>query len=89
MRNAFIFALIAIGSVTLSVGSATAIDIRDVDLTRPFPLSQIEYPISVAPYNPWLVLDVDNIQVNSDQTTQVQNEESLFINPVLTDNAVA
>jgi hypothetical protein len=89
MRKALIFAFITIGYVAMALGSAKALDIHDVDLTRPFPLSQIEYPISDVPYNPWLVLDVDNIQVNSDQTTQVQNEESLFINPVLTDNAVA
>lgn len=89
MRKALIFAFISMGIIILTVGSATAIDIRDIDLTRPFPLSQIEYPISDAPYNPWLALDVDNIQVNSDQTTQVQNEESLCINPANTDNAVA
>ena len=89
MRNALAFLLIVIGGAILTAGSVSAIDIRDVDLSRPFPLSQIEYPISDAPYNPWLILDVDNIQVNSDRTTQVQNEESLCINPTNTDNAVA
>jgi len=61
----------------------------DIDYSKPFPLSRLEYPISDAPYDPWTILDVDNIQINSDNTTQVQNEEMVCINPTNTANAVA
>jgi hypothetical protein len=62
----------------------------EIDYSKPFPLSLLEYPISDAPYDPWtIILDVDNIQVNSDHTTQVQNEEMVCINPTNTANAVA
>lgn len=61
----------------------------EIDYSKPFPLSLLEYPISDAPYDPWIILDVDNIQINSDNTTQVQNEEMVCINPTNTANAVA
>jgi hypothetical protein len=61
----------------------------DIDYSKPFPLSTLEYPISDAPYVPPVILDVDNIQVNSDNTTQLQNEEMVCINPTNTANAVA
>jgi hypothetical protein len=62
----------------------------EIDYSKPFPLSLLEYPISDAPYDPWtIILDVDNIQINSDNTTQVQNEEMVCINPANTANAVA
>jgi hypothetical protein len=62
---------------------------EDIDYSKPFPLEALEYPISDAPYVPPVILDVDNIQINSDYTTQVQNEESVCINPTNTANAVA
>ena len=61
----------------------------EIDYSKPFPLSLLEYPISDSPFDPWIILDVDNIQVNSDNTTQVQNEEMVCINPTNTANAVA
>lgn len=61
----------------------------EIDYSKPFPLEALEYPISDAPYVPPVVLDVDNIQINSDHTTQVQNEESVCINPTNVANAVA
>ncbi len=62
----------------------------EIDYSKPFPLSLLEYPISDAPYDPWtIILDVDNIQINSDNTTRVQNEEMVCINPTNTANAVA
>jgi hypothetical protein len=61
----------------------------DIDYRGPFPLSLLEYPISDTPYDPWTILDVDNIQINSDRTTEVQNEEMVCINPTNTANAVA
>ena len=61
----------------------------EIDYSKPFRLSILEYPISDTPYDPWTILDVDNIQINSDRTTQVQNEEMVCINPTNTANAVA
>ncbi len=61
----------------------------DIDYSKPFPLSPLEYPISDAPYVPPVILDVENIQINSDNTTQLQNEEMVCINPTNTANAVA
>ncbi len=77
-----------IGSLILfQFSSYVAAD--DIDYSKPFPLSLLEYPISNAPYDPWIILDVDNIQINSDNTTRVQNEEMVCINPTNTANAVA
>ncbi len=64
-------------------------DIEDLDHWKPFPLSLIDYPTTGAPTDPWLILDVDNIQINSDGTGQVQNEEMVCINPTDPLNAVA
>jgi hypothetical protein len=61
---------------------------QPVDYSRPFPLSLLEYSTDGGERNPW-PLDVLNIQINSDSTTQVQNEEMVAINPQNTDNAVA
>lgn len=80
---AVLLAVIALPAVS------RAIDIRNIDHSRPFPLSLIEYPISDMPYDPWLILDVDNIQINTDNTTQLQNEENVCLNPADPLNAVA
>ncbi len=68
---------------------STAIDIGEIDLSRPFPLSRIEYRSMESYYNPWSILDVDNIQINSDGSGEVQNEEMVCVNPVNPANAVA
>lgn len=64
-------------------------DIEEADHWKPFPLSLIDYPTTGAPTDPWLILDVDNIQINSDGTGQIQNEEMVCINPTDPLNAVA
>jgi len=88
MRVAAIFGVaIFVSSVLLSDVSAFTID--DIDHSKPFPLSLLEYPILDVPENPWAILDVDNIQVNSDNSGQLQNEEMVCINPTNTANAVA
>lgn len=86
MRKALGF--LAIGFFVL-IWFPSNIAAGEIDYAKPFPLSLLEYPISDAPYDPWTILDVDNIQINSDRTTQVQNEEMVCINPTNTANAVA
>ncbi|MEE9554148.1 MAG: T9SS type A sorting domain-containing protein [candidate division Zixibacteria bacterium] len=77
-------------SILFWMSSSTfAIDIKDVDLSQPFPLSLIDYPTTGAPTDPWLILDVDNIQINTDGTGQIQNEEMVCVNPTNPLNAVA
>jgi hypothetical protein len=85
MRRKSIFCIVAV-IFCLPQGNIRA---GDIDYSRPFPLSTLEYPISDAPYVPPVILDGDNIQVNSDHTTQLQNEEMVCISPTNTDNAVA
>ena len=68
---------------------ATAFTIDEIDVSKPFPLSQLDYPILGSPANPWTILDVENILINSDNSGQVQNEEMVCVNPLNTDNAVA
>jgi hypothetical protein len=58
------------------------------DYSKPFPISLLDYPSDGGQSNPWL-LDVVNIQVNHDSTSQLQNEEMVAINPTNTDDAVA
>ena len=58
------------------------------DYSRPFPISLLDYPTTGGQSNPW-PLDVVNIQVNHDNTSQLQNEEMVAINPTNTDDAVA
>jgi hypothetical protein len=82
----FISYLIVILLVGLSPDNSRA---DDIDYSKPFPLSLLEYPISDEPYEPPIILDLENIQINSDNTTQLQNEEMVCINPTNTDNAVA
>lgn len=64
---------------------------QPVDLDRPYPLALLPYPgpgkLSTAP--PGIITFLDNIQVNHDGTTHLQNEEVVCINPTNTDNAVA
>ena len=62
---------------------------EEIDHSRPYPLSLQEYPILDNPADPWAILDVDNIRVNSDNSGQLQNEEMVCINPTNTANAVA
>lgn len=62
---------------------------NNAGFSMPFPLSLIEYPAEGGPVDPWAILDVDNIQINSDGTGQVQNEEMVCVNPTNTANAVA
>jgi len=76
-------------AILLIPAASSAIDIKDIDVSQPFPLSLIDYPISNDPFDPWVNLDVDNIQINTDNTTQLQNEEMVYINPTNTANAVA
>ncbi len=85
MRRKLIFSIFA----TIVCLLQSNIRAGDIDHSEPFPLSPLEYPISDAPYVPPVILDVDNIQVNSDNTTQLQNEEMVCINPTNTANAVA
>jgi len=88
MRFAVIFiAAIFISSTPVSDVSAFTLD--DIDVSKPFPLSLLEYPILDSPDNPWIILDVDNILVNSDNSGQLQNEEMVCVNPTNTANAVA
>jgi len=61
----------------------------EIDHSRPYPLSLQEYPMLDNPADPWAILDVDNIRVNSDNSGQLQNEEMVCINPTNTANAVA
>jgi hypothetical protein len=58
------------------------------DYSRPFPLSLLDYSRAGGYWNP-RPLDVVNIQINTDSTTQLQNEEMVCINPRNTNNAVA
>jgi len=55
------------------------------------PLSLTPYPGKgkLEPSQPGLILSLDNIQINSDNTAELQNEEMVCINPTNTDNAVA
>ena len=85
MRKYLRFSILAILLCLLPNG----IRAGDIDYSKPFPLSPLEYPISDAPYVPPVILDVENIQINSDNTTQLQNEEMVCINPTNTANAVA
>ena len=87
MRKFFCFLMM---SFIVLIQLPSDIAAGEIDYTKPFRLSILEYPISDAPYDPWtIILDVDNIQINSDNTTQVQNEEMVCINPTNTANAVA
>jgi len=63
---------------------------QDVDYDK-YPLSIIPYPGpgKQAPDSGDLISALDNVKINSDNTTQLQNEEMVCINPLDTDNAVA
>lgn len=61
---------------------------QEIDYSRPFPLSLLNYSSGGGEFNPW-PLDVLNVQINTDSTTQLQNEEMVAINPLNTSNAVA
>jgi hypothetical protein len=88
MRTAAIFIICVFLSAT-PISNVMSYTIDEIDISKPFPLSLLEYPISENAGNPWLILDVDNIRINSDNTGLVQNEEMVCINPSNTDNAVA
>jgi len=75
--------------IAFPVKKAVSITPGEFDHSRPYPLSLLEYPIMNSPADPWIILDVDNIRVNSDNSGQLQNEEMVCINPTNTDNAVA
>jgi len=88
MRVAILF-IIAIFISSLPVFNISAYTIDEIDISKPFPLSLLEYPVLDSPDDPWIILDVDNILVNSDNSGQLQNEEMVCINPTNTANAVA
>ena len=73
---------------TLLMMSFANVAASDFDYSRPFPLSLLEYERYQGHWNPW-PLDVVNVQINTDSTTQLQNEEMVAINPQNPDNAVA
>jgi hypothetical protein len=85
----FVKGLLLLAMLFLASSFSTAAEIDEIDLSRPFPLSLIDYPTTGLPSDPWLILDVDNIQINSDGTGQVQNEEMVCVNPTNPANAVA
>ena len=60
------------------------------DRLQPILLSRLPYetgPVKHASHNSWD--EYWNVQINSDTTTQIQNEEQLAINPLATNNLVA
>ena len=58
--------------------------------TKPFPLALMKIePDTLAPYIPFSTPDSFNIKINHDATTQVQNEEQIWVNPKNPDNLVA
>ncbi|UCC78709.1 MAG: T9SS type A sorting domain-containing protein [Candidatus Zixiibacteriota bacterium] len=88
MRVVIIF-MITILISNLKPSPAFGFTIDEIDISKPFPLSLLEYPVFDSPDDPWIILDVDNIRVNSDNSGQLQNEEMVCINPTNTANAVA
>lgn len=81
--------LLALTFPLLLAENAAALTLDQVDPLKPFPLSLLEYPVTGNPADPWSILDVDNIRVNSDNSGQLQNEEMVWLNPTNTSNAVA
>jgi hypothetical protein len=93
MKKLLEFGLMASALALIPYSPSFAIDF---DYSRPFPLSLLEYervrglsqPLQDGDTNP-SPLDVENIQINTDGTSQLQNEEVVAINPQNPDNAVA
>lgn len=84
MNKAIPIAFSALAFIIVIAPAATA----QFDYSRPFPLSLLEYENMGGELAPW-PLDVANIQINTDGTTQLQNEEMVAINPQNPANAVA
>jgi len=84
MKKALTFPVILLYLI-ITFSFLNAADIKE--FPRPFPLVLREYQIPDGEYNPW-PLDVLNVQINTDSTTQLQNEEMAAINPQNADNAV-
>jgi len=79
---------VALAALSISFALAAAVIAEDIDYTRPFPLSLLDFNNAGGYFDP-VPFDVDNIQINSDNTSFLQNEEMVAINPQSTDNAVA
>ncbi|MCP4583860.1 MAG: exo-alpha-sialidase [candidate division Zixibacteria bacterium] len=86
MKSRIILILLSYMLLTLPLSFA-----EDIDLSKPYPLSLLPYPgkgvLGQSDQN--IIAIIENIKINSDNTSEFQNEENVCINPTNTDNAVA
>ncbi len=88
MKTTLIMPIALFLMIATVVTNASYLD--NIDPNRPFMLSRLPYQIGpVRTASSFQLDDLWNVQVNSDTTQQIQNEEQLAINPLATNNLVA
>jgi hypothetical protein len=81
---------LAMLSTIVLLSSASARNSVRTHSPKPFMLSRLPYEVGpVKPTQPVGLDDYWNVRVNSDTTTQIQNEEQIALNPMATSNLVA